>query len=285
MKKNTSLIVTTYNWPEALKLCMESILVQTVLPKEIIIADDGSGKETKELVDNFIKNNPHITIIHSWQEDNGFRLAMSRNKAIAKSTGEYIIVIDGDLILEKHFIDDHIACAEDGCFVQGPRIDTTNEMKDKLLNGEKIRFKIFRKEFHKKKRLIRNQLLSKIYTKKYGELKSIAGCNMSFYRKDFIQINGFEEKFTGWGHEDNEFVIRLFNIGILEKKIKYGAIAYHLFHEEKDRSKLTDNAKFFAAAIENKKVRAEDGVDKYLTQRDNITNTALAAPPQAHKPK
>ncbi len=218
MKKNTSLIVTTYNWPEALKLCMESILVQTVLPKEIIIADDGSGEETKNLIENFIQKNPHIKTIHSWQDDDGYRLAMSRNKAIAKAKGEYIILIDGDIILEKHFIEDHIACREKGYFLQGVRINTTNEMKDRLLNEEIIRFKFFKKGFLNRNRLIRSTFLSKIYSKKINNFKNIEGCNMSFYRKDCIEINGFEENLTGWGCEDKEFAARFLNLGLKVKK-------------------------------------------------------------------
>ncbi len=261
------MIITTYNWPEALKVCLDSVLLQTVLPKEIIIADDGSKKETKELIDDFIKNNPHITIIHSWQEDNGFRLAMSRNKAIAKSTGEYIIVIDGDLILEKHFIEDHITCAEKGYFLQGPRVKTTREMKDRLLKEciESIKFKIFKKGFIRKRSLIRNIFLSKLFSRKLAGLKSIKGCNMSFYRKDLIQVNGFEEKFTGWGREDAELAVRLSHIGILEKKIRFRAIVYHLFHGKEERSNLSQNTAILIAANEKKKTRAEEGIDKYLS--------------------
>ena len=112
--KETSLIVTTYNWPEALEICLNSILSQTVIPKEIIIADDGSKQETADLVQKIKESNPNIEIIHSWQKDDGFRLSMSRNKAIRKAKGKYVIIIDGDLILERHFIQDHIENMEIG---------------------------------------------------------------------------------------------------------------------------------------------------------------------------
>ncbi len=55
-----------------------------------------------------------LNIIHSWQPDNGFRAAKSRNKAIAKSREEYIVLIDGDMILHSEFVQDHINNAETG---------------------------------------------------------------------------------------------------------------------------------------------------------------------------
>ena len=93
-----SLIITTYNRPESLILVLNSIENQTIVPQEVIIADDGSTVETKEIIVKFQKDSD-LNIIHSWQEDNGFRAAKSRNKAIAKSSGDYIIFIDGDIIL------------------------------------------------------------------------------------------------------------------------------------------------------------------------------------------
>ena len=95
-----SLIVTTYNRPDALKLLLMSINSQSVPPNEIIIADDGSKNSTKKCIDEF-KKKSSLQVIHSWQEDKGFRVAKSRNKAIAKSKCEYIILIDGDVILHN----------------------------------------------------------------------------------------------------------------------------------------------------------------------------------------
>ena len=102
-----TLIITTYNWPDSLLLVLKSILNQTVLPDEIIIADDGSGSETRELISKF-KKDTNLNIIHSWQDDIGFRAAKSRNNAIIESTGDYIVLIDGDVILHPNFLEDHI---------------------------------------------------------------------------------------------------------------------------------------------------------------------------------
>ena len=102
-----SLIICTYNWPEALALVLTSATFQSVAPNEIIVADDGSGESTAKVVQEFAKKTS-IPIIHSWQKDDGCRIPHSRNRAIAKSNYEYIIMIDGDTILHGDFVKDHV---------------------------------------------------------------------------------------------------------------------------------------------------------------------------------
>ena len=116
-----SVIITTYNRPDALLLVLQSIESQTKLPEEVIIADDGSDDNTEKLITNY-QESSSLNIIHSWQEDKGFRVSKSRNKAIAKSSYDYIILIDGDMILHTEFIRDHINNAEPGFFIQGSRV-------------------------------------------------------------------------------------------------------------------------------------------------------------------
>ncbi len=128
-----TLIITTYNWPESLLLVFESIKCQTILPYEVIIADDGSTKDTKNLI-NSLKKDLNLNIIHSWQEDIGFRASRSRNKAIFKSSGDYIVLIDGDMILHPEFINDHINNAQPSYFVQGSRVLLTQDNTKQALD-------------------------------------------------------------------------------------------------------------------------------------------------------
>ena len=132
-----TLIITTYNWPESLLLVIESIKRQTILPDEVIIADDGSNSSTKDLINDF-KKNSELKIIHSWQKDIGFRAARSRNSAILKSIGEYIVLIDGDTILHCDFIKDHIMHAGPGNFVQGTRSLISKKQTNTALIEKKI---------------------------------------------------------------------------------------------------------------------------------------------------
>ena len=90
MTTKVSLLIATYNWKEAGNLSLLSVFDQTTLPQEILIADDGSKDDTRQMIEEMRKISP-IPIIHVWQEDKGFRVGAIRNKAIARASGDYII--------------------------------------------------------------------------------------------------------------------------------------------------------------------------------------------------
>src|SRR4051794_16035860 len=117
----SSLVVTTYNWPDALDLVLTSALDQRVLPDEVIVADDGSGEPTAEVVrrraERFAER--RVPLHHVWHPDEGFRAAAIRNRALARASGDYILLIDGDCILHPDFVSSHLAFARQGQFVQG----------------------------------------------------------------------------------------------------------------------------------------------------------------------
>ena len=105
-KPFVSLVTPTYNWPNALELLLLSIKQQTVLPNEVIIADDGSRPETTELIKKFQEDFP-VPLFHVWHEDHGNQKPKIMNKAIAQAKFEYIIEIDGDIIMHPNFVEDH----------------------------------------------------------------------------------------------------------------------------------------------------------------------------------
>jgi glycosyltransferase involved in cell wall biosynthesis len=248
-----SLIITTYNWKEALELVLNSALGQSELPDEIIIADDGSREDTKKLIEKMAKDSV-VPIIHSWQEDDGFQASKSRNKAIIKSKGDYIVLIDGDMILHKDFIADHKKNAKIGFFIQGGRV--------LLQEYNTSNFNFFDSGIKNRKNSIHSDLLSKIFSVNKDTLKGIKTCNMSFFKDDSIKINGFNEDFVGWGREDSEFVSRLFNNGIHRQTIKFNCIAYHIWHNENSRKNLEKNDKILQKTIDEKLVWCKNGIDK-----------------------
>ena len=255
-----TLIITTYNWPESLLLVIESIKRQTILPDEVIIADDGSAKETKDLINNF-KKDTDLNIIHLWQEDMGFRAARSRNNAIFKSSGDYIVLIDGDTILHCDFIKDHIMNAEPGNFVQGTRSLISKKQTNKALIEKKINFSFFSFGLKNRKNSIHSNLLSSIFSNDKNHLSGVKSCNMAFYKKDCMQINGFNNQFEGWGREDSEFVVRLINSGVKRKNVRFNAIQFHLWHNENPRISLIKNDEILNDAIHNKKNWCKNGIN------------------------
>jgi glycosyltransferase involved in cell wall biosynthesis len=255
--KEVSLIISTYNWPIALKLCLESVAGQTQLPKEVIVADDGSTEETKQVVDSF-KN--RINIVHVWHEDKGFRLAEIRNKAIKKATGQYIVQIDGDIILHKKFIADHVAFAKKGFYTRGTRVKLSKELSQKLWAGIPINLNLFTSGLETRENAIRWGFLTNLLSKPKKQSSHALGCNMAFWREDLIHVNGYNNELTGWGHEDEELCARLVNSKIYRRKIKYSAIAYHIYHEERQKENENNHNSIIEETIKNKITRHKNGI-------------------------
>jgi len=255
----TSLIITTYNWPEALALVLKSVLTQTRFPNEIIMADDGSRGDTAKLIKS-VSESTEISIIHVWQKDDGFRAASIRNKAIRKATGEYLILIDGDMILHSCFMENHIDYAKENSFVQGSRVLIKEEKTKEVLKTKMCNFTFFNMGLGNRKNAIYSNFLANIFSKNNNTLKGIKTCNFALYRKDAFKVNGFDEEFVGWGREDSEFAVRLLNFGIERNDIKFHAIAYHLYHNENTRQSLLENDDRLHNSIEKKLKWCEKGL-------------------------
>ncbi|MGQ7944782.1 glycosyltransferase family 2 protein [Flavobacterium sp. WC2509] len=258
-----TLITPTYNWPEALELLLLSILNQTIIPNEVIIADDGSNENTKELIKKFQSTFP-VPLIHIWHEDNKNQKPKIMNKGIAAAKYDYIIEIDGDIIMNKYFIEDHLSFAEKGIYLYGSRVNIQENFLPELFSKKNIHFNFFSKGIKKRARTIRIPYLmnfAKITTERSSKLR---GCNMSFWKSDFIKINGFNENLVGWGIDDSEMIQRLHNIEINGKRLKNTAIAYHIYHKEQSRSQLDINDEILKQTTENKLTFIEKGINQYL---------------------
>lgn len=264
----TALIISTYNRPDALWLTLLSILQQTKWPDEIIIADDGSTEATKSLLEEF-KLKYGLELMHVWHEDKGFRLSAIRNRAIAVAKSEYIIQIDGDLILHRNFIQDHIQWARPNRFVAGTRCLISEALTHEMLKGQHIDLPgLTNRGFSKKYNGFRCTMLSALmYTFSTGSdnFKYVLGCNMAFWKEALIKVNGYNENFKGWGKEDNDIAIRLKNTGQKLRFVKFNAIVYHLYHKEAPRELLSINETMIRESLHNKITYVEEGIAKYFS--------------------
>ena len=258
-----SLVITTYNRPDALLLVLRSIEGQMTLPDEVIIADDGSDSESQKLITDF-RQSSNLNIIHSWQEDKGFRAAKSRNKAISKSNVDYIVLIDGDMILHPEFINDHIKQAQPSYFVQGSRVLLTQDKTNQALYKQKINFSLLSYGLQNRKNAIHSNSLSRLFSNKKNTLRGIKSCNLAFFKQDFISVNGFNNEFEGWGREDSEFIMRLMNSGINRKNVRFNAIQFHLWHNENIRNSLEKNEAILQNTINNQIKWCDSGLKKFL---------------------
>lgn len=259
----TTLIIATYNWPEALNLVLKSLLNQSVFPDEVIIADDGSTNATKELIERF-KNDINIPLLHLWQEDKGFQKAQILNKAIVKASGDYIIQIDGDCIMQKHFVKNHVSNAKKGLYLYGARVAIKKDFLEDLFTKQIIALTPFSKGIKKRMRAHYNPLLASFNKPHDNYSSKYRGCNASFWKADVIAVNGYNEDFTGWGREDSELVLRMHNNGIKAKRLKHEGIVFHIYHEEKSRDRFEINDSIEQDTIKNHKIWTQNGLDKYL---------------------
>jgi glycosyltransferase involved in cell wall biosynthesis len=262
---SSSLIISTYNWPEALRLCLLSVAHQSVLPDEVIVADDGSTTQTADLIEAFRASFP-VKLIHVWHEDDGFRLAKIRNKAIAASSCDYIIQIDGDLILHKHFVKDHLAIRKQGTFIAGSRVLMNKELSERMVQEQKSRIDVFESRLKNLSNRFSITWISRQMADWYGSqnIFSLRGCNMAFWKKDLIHVNGYNEVFHTWGREDSEIAARLLNSGIKKRALKFGGVVFHIFHPEADRTRFQEANDFLLDSVKRKTVYCEHGLNQYI---------------------
>ena len=256
-----SIIVTTYNRPDALKKVLDGLLNQTHLPDEIIIADDGSGDETKQVLIPYLKHK-NLQVIHVWQEDKGFRLAEIRNKAILESGSEYLVFLDGDCIPDKYFVEDHLNLAQKGCFFQGKRVIVSQKVSPGFTfrdaNSILCLLKYLVSGISNSHHIIRIPFFPSYTTSK---LSGVRGCNMGFFKTDLLSVNGFNQEFKGWGREDSEIVIRMYKYGIKRKENSFRAICYHLWHGENTRESIDQNDQLLDNALKSNSYYCNIGLD------------------------
>ena len=259
----TALIITTYNNPKVLALSLVTALQQTVPPFEIIVADDGSSAETAELIEQ-VREQSNIPIYHCWQKNEGFRAARCRNMAIARSSADYCILIDGDIMLDERFIEDHLRFSARGYFAQGSRVILSEDATNVILQSQTTQVGFFDHSVGNRKNCIRSNFLSNIFSVKNCKLGGIKTCNFAFWKRDALAVNGFNEDFVGWGQEDTEFAARLLHSGVCRQNIRFNALAFHLYHPIAARDSLSQNDALLLETQEKKKEWCENGLDKHL---------------------
>lgn len=236
-RMKTSLIISTYNNPDMLRLCLMSVTRQTRMPYEVIVADDGSTDETRQLIEHFARIFT-CPLKHAWQEDRGFRLAESRNNALRMCEGDYVVFIDGDIIMERHFIEDHERMAQEGFFVVGSRSKLSPSTSKQLIRRHRIGVHWYSRGVRSRLNALYMPWLA-FYTRNLYRkvLDKGRGCNIAVFMNDLKKVNGFDADMVGYGLEDTDIIVRLVNLGLKRTWAKFRAIEFHLYHKEKPFAK------------------------------------------------
>ena len=262
-----SVIVATYNRPDALDAVLRSLSRQTDQNFEVLIADDGSKPDTGAVVANW-QARSHWPVIHVWQPDNGFRLAEIRNRAILAAAGEYCIFLDGDCIARPNFIATHRSLAEPGRFVTGNRLLMSQALSEQILNENLEPETWTLGKWREMRRARRINRLAPLFALPLGPLRNLhrqdwrgaQGCNLAIWRSDLIAVDGFESGFSSWGREDSDILIRLMHAGVRRKDGRMATGVLHLWHSEADRSRLQENERRLAETLSSHRIRAVQGL-------------------------
>lgn len=237
-----SVIVPTYNRPAALSLCLMSLSQQSRLPDEVLVADDGSGEETRRVVDTFAQTTDCRFILkHIWQEDNGFRKPKIINETVRNATGDYLVFIDGDCMAHPDFIKSHLISAEPNAMLGGKRVEVGQLLSENALRKQqpvnKLSIRLLLDSIaHNSRKVeeairIKSPLLRKMLHKDLISDDGIWGCNFSVYKDLFYKINGCDEDFRDGSVEDNDLGIRVLNSGGKLKSVRSLANIFHLWHK------------------------------------------------------
>lgn len=230
-----SVIMSTYNAEEWLEKVIWGFSVQTEKDFEIIIADDGSGPKTKELLDR-LREKISMPLVHVWQEDNGFQKSQILNKAIMASQSDYLIFTDGDCIPRKDFVQTHLRYRQPGYFLSGGYFKLPMDISQAISKEDIISQKCFDVKWLTGMGFKGNTLklgaegfLAKVLNFITPTKATWNGHNASGWKTDLVAVNGFNQEMQ-YGGQDRELGERLFNKGLRSKQIRYSAICVHLDH-------------------------------------------------------
>lgn len=244
-----SIVITTYNRSEALAVVLKALELQDDLQFEVVIADDGSNDRHRDAIAACTLGT-HLDVTHVWHPDIGFTASCVRNRGVSIARGDYIILLDGDCVPETDFVRQHRRLREKGCFVNGSRVMLSSELTSaaigmkEVLVGHSLWYWLPKRLSGQASKLAGLLRLPDWKFRKVAgfQWKGIRSCNMGVWRTDFESINGFDESFVGWGHEDADFVLRLHNFGVARKNGFAATEVYHLWHLESSRVSESANA-------------------------------------------
>jgi glycosyltransferase involved in cell wall biosynthesis len=233
-----SVVFTTYNQPDWLEKVLVGFGAQDRTDFEVLVADDGSGEETRQRIEALAPKLP-VPVRHLWQADEGFRKCEALNMAIGAAAADYLVFTDGDCIPRADFVSTHLRLREHGRFLSGGyhklpmatsrAIDFDDIRSQRCFDAGWLRAHGMPRS-HRDVKLTAGPAMRRVLDAVSPARASWNGHNASGWKRDVLAINGFDERMR-YGGQDREFGERLENAGIRGKRIRYRAIVVHLDHK------------------------------------------------------
>ncbi len=267
-----SVIVSTYNRPDALRLVLLGLDEQDIDAFEVVVADDGSTKETAEIIER-LRGRVRYRLKHAWQEDRGFRAARARNLGVLQAEGDYLIFLDGDCVPLRDFVRGHRWLSGRGWWVPGHRVELGAGLTEQVLTqGLPVtrwplwRWAIAKYRGQADRTVAALRLRTQVFRKRRPhKWKGAKTCNLGIWRDDFMRVDGMDESYVGYGREDSDLVIRLINAGVYRKEGRCATPILHLWHPDQDRSAWGANDALLSEALESGVTRARRGISQHMS--------------------
>jgi GT2 family glycosyltransferase len=243
----------------------------------VVIADDGSRPDQVAALRQGV---PRFgcRVRHVWHPDVGFTASQARNLGALHAGADYLVFLDGDCVPNRRFVDMHARLAAPGAFVNGSRTLLGQALTARVLSGEVdlsglhpadwLRLRM-RGEVNKLTHLL-------AWAGAPGRLqphfrwKGIRSCNLGVWYGDLQAVNGFDQAFSGWGHEDADLVLRLHNHGCVRKNGYLATEVFHLAHPETSRLHEASNRDRVLARLHDHCTRAEVGLAQARAAADAV---------------
>lgn len=262
-----SFIVLTYNRADALLAVLRALAAQCGAGHEVVIADDGSRPDQVQML---FSQCPvfKCPVRHVWHPDTGFTAAQARNLGARHAQGDYLVFLDGDCVPGRGFVAQHTRLAEAGCFVNGSRVLLSETFTARVLERQ-IDLPACAASFWLQARwrgdcnklshlLVWPWRLLRV--RQGFQWRGIRSCNFGLWRDDFVKVNGFDETFEGWGHEDADLVLRLSHLGLRRKNGFMATEVFHLWHRENRRDQESVNKNRVLQRMKTDVIQAEKGL-------------------------
>lgn len=274
----TSFVVLTYNRSDALLAVLRGLAPQCGPSDEVVIADDGSRPEHVQALGDGLPAF-RCPVRHVWHADVGFTAARARNLGAREARGDYLVFMDGDCVPALRFVQMHQRLAQAGHFVNGSRVLLSEPLTRRVLAREVDLGALglwqwlalrARGDVNKLSHLLRwPGAPGRVETR--FRWRGIRSCNFGLWKSDYVAVNGFDESFQGWGHEDADLVLRLHNLGRARKDGWLATEVFHLWHRENSRESEESNRDRVRARMESGIIRADTGWAEAASVQTRVT--------------
>jgi len=231
VKIRASVILATYDQPRLLDLALAGYSGQSTRDFEIVVADDGSGPETRRVVDCWARRLP-VQLRHVWQPHLGFWKSAAVNRGVLHSRGPLLVFSDGDCVPSRSFVAEHLEAAGPASFAVGGHV-RLSEADSRRVTRERIASGALESELPLAERAglwwTHCKSLAYIAARRPHKPR-LLGLNFSVDRASFFAVNGFDLTYRNSAKDDSDLRNRLLLAGVRPVSLWHRARVLHLYH-------------------------------------------------------